>query len=516
MRQLTCPHCGFSKEVPAAAIPAGVTRATCPKCRQGFPLDSPPQPPGAETEPSSPPRTQLLPIGALFDRCWLVCRERLVTLLGISLLGYGLLLLGSLLLGGLVAGLPEVSGFPWLPGLLVGTAGAVAGMLLMTVTTAAMIYALVDADLDVRHALGYGLQNLRGFFWVLLLSGFIIAGGSLLLILPGLLFFTWFVFAPFIFAEEGVRGMEALLKSRAYVRGRELPVCGRLLLVAVFGGALSAIPFVGSLLALLVMPVTLIFQYEICRDLRRLKGSVSYPVSRAEKAKWLGAAALGHLALLVVMLLVFGALTVKGTAFFSGTVLWDADTPVEVTVELHKPAASTPSAPVPPAPGGQPARQESAGSTAADAPVDPGVPDEAVAEEESAAEQPVIYPSPLLPVPPPADLPGQSPPAISVPLLGGDGRQLLIAIDGLNVFGEVRLNADELHAFTVEPDTVDSYIGSAWLEAGSNSLDVSYSAVPYAGESLVRVVVYSPDEVFGSWTYRGSQGDVSIMVYLED
>ncbi len=33
---ITCPHCGFFREMEEGAIPAGVERATCPKCRQGF------------------------------------------------------------------------------------------------------------------------------------------------------------------------------------------------------------------------------------------------------------------------------------------------------------------------------------------------------------------------------------------------------------------------------------------------------------------------------------------------
>ncbi len=37
---ITCPHCGFSRVMEEAAIPAGVERATCPRCRQGFALDA--------------------------------------------------------------------------------------------------------------------------------------------------------------------------------------------------------------------------------------------------------------------------------------------------------------------------------------------------------------------------------------------------------------------------------------------------------------------------------------------
>jgi len=38
MIQLTCPHCGFSKQIDRAQLPADVTRANCPKCKQSFPL----------------------------------------------------------------------------------------------------------------------------------------------------------------------------------------------------------------------------------------------------------------------------------------------------------------------------------------------------------------------------------------------------------------------------------------------------------------------------------------------
>lgn len=36
--QITCPHCGFSKQIDAAELPAEITRVNCPKCQQSFPL----------------------------------------------------------------------------------------------------------------------------------------------------------------------------------------------------------------------------------------------------------------------------------------------------------------------------------------------------------------------------------------------------------------------------------------------------------------------------------------------
>ena len=36
--QITCPHCGFSKQIDAAQLPADVIKVNCPKCKLSFPL----------------------------------------------------------------------------------------------------------------------------------------------------------------------------------------------------------------------------------------------------------------------------------------------------------------------------------------------------------------------------------------------------------------------------------------------------------------------------------------------
>lgn len=48
--QLTCPHCQFSKEIPASKLPAEPTRVTCPQCKGSFSL------PQRKTDQSTLPR----------------------------------------------------------------------------------------------------------------------------------------------------------------------------------------------------------------------------------------------------------------------------------------------------------------------------------------------------------------------------------------------------------------------------------------------------------------------------
>ncbi len=55
---ITCPHCGFSKEVEAGQLPASATRVTCPKCKQGFNLQQPAEEPRKAPVQESPQPVQ--------------------------------------------------------------------------------------------------------------------------------------------------------------------------------------------------------------------------------------------------------------------------------------------------------------------------------------------------------------------------------------------------------------------------------------------------------------------------
>jgi len=56
-------------------------------------------------------------------------------------------------------------------------------------------------------------------FWIInFLYGLTVVGGMLLLIVPGLIFMVWYTFATYIFIDEGITGINALLKSKEYVK----------------------------------------------------------------------------------------------------------------------------------------------------------------------------------------------------------------------------------------------------------------------------------------------------------
>ena len=72
----------------------------------------------------------------------------------------------------------------------------------------------------VSESLLIGAHKLIPFIWVSLLVGVIVFGGTLLLIVPGIIFSLWYLFATMQLVVDGTRGYAALKASRSLVIGR--------------------------------------------------------------------------------------------------------------------------------------------------------------------------------------------------------------------------------------------------------------------------------------------------------
>lgn len=133
---LTCPHCGFSRQVEAARLPAKPVRATCPRCRTVFPFsrDVRSRPDTAEPVISPPMEAGISPAAtsgpmagaaeAAKAGFWIRAVASLLDMLAIGLLESAL---GSLLIraGGMEPGFHSPEG--WVIMLTVLTFGLVLG-----------------------------------------------------------------------------------------------------------------------------------------------------------------------------------------------------------------------------------------------------------------------------------------------------------------------------------------------------------------------------------------------------
>jgi len=331
MLSISCPSCGFSRQVPADKVPEGPIRVTCPKCSHAFPfarpaatpspafetaappplppqpLEPPPQPtpePAApDKEASSPeptpvrrrprpaPKKKLPDIGDLFKESWEVFQRRFAVLIGLYLLAMVAFLLpvgisvGVSLLAGMAKGGGAV--------VLIGVIGLLVGMYLGFRCFAAFLHAVVDDQLAVRDALEKGKELVFPLIWIGFLTGLIIGGGFILLIIPGIIFMVWFFFSQFILVKEDIHGMSALLKSREYVRGEWFNVALRLLLVWAASGLLGVIPLAGPILCIAFFPFVMIFHYLLYRDLSEMKGDVPFSCATSDILKWPAVGLLG-------------------------------------------------------------------------------------------------------------------------------------------------------------------------------------------------------------------------------
>jgi hypothetical protein len=191
---------------------------------------------------------------------------------------------------------------------------------------AALLYAIKDGEqgIGVLESYRRGLNKIHSIFWVAFLIGFIYSGGLLLFIVPGIIFLVWFSLAPFILISEDTKGMDALLKSKEYIKGKWWSVFGRFL----FFGLVYVLFYLtfyriaNSILThitnftdfamnlfngLVYYPLVFIYTFLIYKNLRTLKGDIVFSATRSEKAKFIILSILGFI-LLPFLFFSFGSI----------------------------------------------------------------------------------------------------------------------------------------------------------------------------------------------------------------
>lgn len=268
--------------------------------------------------PSKPPDLQyhrdksetkgkLSGIGDLFEKTWDIFKRRIGTLIVLYLLTVVLVLVpvGIFIL---IAYLISLT----MPGtkdpLIIagGVVGSIAGIIAGFWGFGSFISAIADETLSIKDALDKGGQKIWAFIWLYSLLGYIVPGGFLLFFVPGILFMIWFAFAQFILPNEDVRGMNAILKSKEYVKGYWFDIFLRLFIIWLASVGVGMIPLIGFILSILFVPFEMIFIYLIYEDLRSIKGDVSYISSSGEKFKWIGVATLGYIVIPIIILIFMG------------------------------------------------------------------------------------------------------------------------------------------------------------------------------------------------------------------
>lgn len=175
-----------------------------------------------------------------------------------------------------------------------------------------------DEKIGVLDAFKMGWGNVLSYWWLSFLKGLAILSGFIFLIIPGIIFSLQLFFAGYILILENVRGANALLKSKAYAKGRLGQIFWRICFFALLTGIISfildMIPFIimfminpailgealknGSAVKnsapllgyginfvafILLIPISAIYFYLLFTNLRSVKGPFVFVPSKRSK-----------------------------------------------------------------------------------------------------------------------------------------------------------------------------------------------------------------------------------------
>lgn len=212
------------------------------------------------------------------------------------------------------------------------TTGNIGLSILLTIATMAIVFlsqawgqtALLYAIKDSREKIGViesyrrGWRKIVSYWWLSFLAGLINFGGFLLLIVPGIIISVWFSLAAYILVAENLTGMNALLKSREYVRGKWSGVLWRFLfiwgilviLLAVLSPIFSLlkIPPIGLEIGrfvvwLFLTPLAITYSFLIYNSLKAFKGNFAFVPTTGNKTAFIIIGIIGILSIPVVLFL---------------------------------------------------------------------------------------------------------------------------------------------------------------------------------------------------------------------
>lgn len=278
--QVRCPHCGLSRNLPTNRSLPQNSLLSCRRCQTSFAVGEAPHSDNLASPSTAPP---LVSVGQLFAASWerFICQD-----------GWKLLLI--LLAGSLLLLIPVLLAALFLPATLIGRPLAAWGWLLMVLGCAfgigvlqlgVLLMQLRYPELKLFSVLRLGGLTFLRLSVLCLLWVILVAGSSLLLVLPGAIFAVWFCLAPLILVDQNCSPLDALKKSRQLIRPFFRAIASRLLLLLSGLGTLvflvKRLPLAGPsvllLAVILATPFLLIFLQQIYHNLKdqqkRLRGS---------------------------------------------------------------------------------------------------------------------------------------------------------------------------------------------------------------------------------------------------
>ncbi|MEK7635906.1 MAG: hypothetical protein AAB405_02330 [Patescibacteria group bacterium] len=254
----------------------------------------------------------------LLKQSWRIYKSRFWTLIGIIIIPNVIWFLGAgliLLLG--IKSEAEIEGLLIIVLAIIG----IIGFILFILAGAALFYAVANETFTIKKAFReVGEKGIKSFIWVGVLTIFVLLGGFVLGIVPGIIFLIWFAVAQFVFIVEGQKGFNALLRSKEYVSGRWGKVFWRMVVfgivalsVGLVSGGLSLVidserifNIFLSFINVLVAPFMAAYFFSLYVALRQTQSELVNQPVKGKKGFFVFCAILGLLAPFIMLAIFFG------------------------------------------------------------------------------------------------------------------------------------------------------------------------------------------------------------------
>jgi hypothetical protein len=286
-------------------------------------------PPPAQTISSLPSAT------AIFGQAWAVYKQRLGTFLGVMAIpiisGSGYMAM-ILFLSKALSISPSSTGL-----LLLIPIVFIIFLIIIAVQIwgqTALLYAIKDSQEKIGVVESYrrGWHKILSYWWIGLLMAFITIGGFILLVVPGIIFATWFSLAVFVLIAEDLKGMNALLKSKEYVKGKFGSVFWRLFFIGVISFVISLVPIIffsilkipfGSqinnlIIGLFVTPLVMTYSFLVYSSLKAIKGEYVFVPTAGKKTIFVTVGIIGFLIIPAIGILSSIVLASLNTSRYTG------------------------------------------------------------------------------------------------------------------------------------------------------------------------------------------------------
>lgn len=146
----------------------------------------------------------------------------------------------------------------------------------------ALILVMPNMNLSAMDSYKQSVPYFFRYLGMSILTMIILAVGFILLVVPGIIFSVWFLFAAFVLVLENTGMVASLKQSRAYVRGRWWGVFGRMIVMLVVLIILSVILSIvlevipsymisnalTSALTMFLAPFTVAYMYLMYQDVK--------------------------------------------------------------------------------------------------------------------------------------------------------------------------------------------------------------------------------------------------------